>query len=90
MKHPNRMIPYLIGAAAIAAVLAGFGVPVASLAPFAIVLLCPLMMVVMMRGMGAMGAMHGREDHTGHGCEHDPAREAESSTASRKQPPRRR
>ena len=37
-----------------------------------IVLVCPLMMVFMMRGMD-----HGRvqpEDHTGHGCEHDPTR----------------
>jgi hypothetical protein len=25
-------------------------------------------------GMGGMGGMHGGEDHTGHGCEHDPAR----------------
>jgi hypothetical protein len=47
------------------------------------VLLCPLMMVVMMRGMGGMAAMHGREDHTGHGCEHDPSREAASPTSHR-------
>jgi DUF2933 family protein len=80
MKHSNRMIPYLIGAAAVAAALAAFGVPVASLAPFAIVLLCPLMMVFMMRGMGGMGAMHGREDHTGHGCEHDPTHTTASPT----------
>ena len=29
------------------------------------------MMFVMMRYMGGMG---GGEDHTGHGCEHDPIR----------------
>jgi hypothetical protein len=83
MKHSNRMSPYLIGAATMAAALIAFGAPLAALAPFAIVLLCPLMMVVMMRGMGGMGGMHGHEDHTGHGCEHDPTREAESPTSRR-------
>jgi hypothetical protein len=78
MKYSNKMLPYLIGAAAVAAALIAFGAPLASLAPFAIVLICPLMMVVMMRGMGAM---HGREDHTGHGCEHDPTRETTSPTS---------
>jgi hypothetical protein len=72
MKHSNRT-PYLIAAAAAAAALIAFGAPLAALAPFAIVLLCPLMMVVMMHGMGGK---RGSEDHTGHGCEHDPSREA--------------
>ena len=77
----NRMLPYLFGAVAVAAMLAVFGVPLGSLLPFAIVLACPLMMFVMMRGMGGM---HGAEDHTGHGCEHDPTREVElPRTASR-------
>ncbi len=80
MKHTNKMFPYLIGAAAVAAALIAFGAPLGALVPFAFVLVCPLMMVVMMRGMGGM---HGREDHTGHGCEHDPAREAELSTSGR-------
>ncbi len=83
MNHSNRMIPYMIGAAAVTAALLAFGAPLASLAPFAVVLLCPLMMVVMMRGMGGMGGMHGREDHTGHGCEHDPSREAASPSSHR-------
>ncbi len=83
MKHTNRMFPYMIGAAAVAAALIAFGAPLGALVPFAFVLICPLMMVFMMRGMGAMGGMHGREDHTGHGCEHDPTREAESSTSGR-------
>jgi hypothetical protein len=77
------MLPYLIGALAFAVVLIAFDAPVTSLAPFAIVLLCPLMMVVMMRGMGGMSGMHGREDHTGHGCEHDPTRDAGSPTSHR-------
>jgi hypothetical protein len=69
------MIPYLIAAATVAAVLALLGVPLGALVPFAIVLVCPLMMLVMMRGMSGM---HGRsEDHTGHGCEHDPSRRVE-------------
>ncbi len=91
MKHSNRMIPYLIGAAAIAAALAALGAPIASLAPFAIVLLCPLMMVVMMRGMGGMSGMSGmhggREDHTGHGCEHDPTHTTASPTNHRTDEP---
>ena len=40
----------------------------------ALVLACPLMMVFMMRGMSGS---HGSEDHTGHGCEHDPTHKAE-------------
>lgn len=83
MKHSNKMLPYLIGGAVVAAMLVALGAPLASVAPFAIVLLCPLMMVVMMRSMGGMGGMHAREDHTGHGCEHDPTHEAESPTRHR-------
>ncbi|MEO5838994.1 MAG: DUF2933 domain-containing protein [Acidimicrobiales bacterium] len=37
-----------------------------------ILAVCPLMMFFMMRSMGGMG---GGEDHTGHGCEHDPTRQ---------------
>lgn len=75
MTHSNRMLPYLLGAAVIAALLIAFGAPLASLLPFALVLACPLMMVFMMKGMAGM---HGsREDHTGHGCEHDPTNKAD-------------
>lgn len=43
--------------------------------PLLFLLACPLMMIFMMKGMAGM---HGNgEDHTGHGCEHDPARTAE-------------
>ena len=73
MQH-RRMFPYLFGAAALAAVLIAFGVPVASVLPFAVLLACPLMMVFMMRGMA--GA-HNNEDHTGHGCDHDPTSNAD-------------
>jgi len=72
MAHYNRMVPYLVGAAALAAVLGVLGIPLGTLLPFAIVLVCPLMMLVMMRGMTGM---HGGEDHTGHGCEHDSTRD---------------
>ena len=73
----NRMLPYLVGAAAVAAVLAVFGVPLGALVPFAVVLACPLMMIVMMRGMHG-----GSEDHTGHGCEHDPTRKVEPPSST--------
>ena len=83
MTHSNKILPYVVGAVALAAALIAFGAPLASLAPVGIVLLCPLMMVVMMRGMGGMGGVHDREDHTGHGCEHDPTRQTESPTSHR-------
>lgn len=72
----SKWFPYLIVAAAVAAVLIAAGVPLAAFLPFILVLACPLMMVVMMRGMGGMHGMHSGEDHTGHGCEHDPTRTA--------------
>ena len=72
MMRCNRMFPYLVGAAAVAAVLALLGVPLGAVVPFAVVLACPLMMIVMMRGMGGGG-----EDHSGHGCEHDLTRTSE-------------
>ena len=81
MTHSNRMVPWLVGAAALAALLIAVGAPLASLLPFAIVLACPLMMVFMMKGTAGM---HGGEDHTGHGCEHDPTRRTEPPTT----PPR--
>ena len=80
MTHSNRMLPYLLGAAVVAALLIAFGAPLASLLPFAIVLACPLMMVFMMKGMAGMHG--GGEDHTGHGCEHDPTRRAEPPTTT--------
>jgi hypothetical protein len=65
------MVPYLAVAAVAAAVFVAFGVPLATLVPFAIFLACPIMMFFMMRGMGHG---HSAEDHAGHGCEHDPTR----------------
>ena len=70
----SKWFPYLVLAAAAAAILIVAGVPLAAFLPFVFLLACPLMMLFMMRGMGGMGGMHGREDHTGHGCEHDPTR----------------
>lgn len=66
--HHNRMFPYLAAGAVVAAVLIAVGAPLTSLLPFVLVLACPLMMIFMMRGMAGT---RGREDHTGHGCEHD-------------------
>lgn len=81
MTHSNRMVPYMVGAATVAAVLVAFGVPFAAFLPFVILLACPLMMVVMMR---AMFGMHGgSDDHAGHGCEHDRNRHVERPTTQR-------
>ena len=81
MTYSNRMTPWLIGVAAVAAILIAIGAPLVSLLPFVIVLACPLMMLVMMRGMSGM---HGGGDHTGHGCEHDPTRKAEPPSNSQR------
>ena len=64
MSHSNRLLPYLFGAALLAAVLIAVGAPLASLLPFAVVLACPLMMLFMMKGMAGMHG--GGEDHTDH------------------------
>lgn len=74
----SQIPSYVTAGAVIAMVLAALGVPLTALIPFAVLLACPLMMILMMRGMGGM---HGQgEDHSGHGCEHDPTRSAGSSS----------
>ena len=66
MCQKARTSTYLmLGIAGLALALA-FGINPGFLLLLAI---CPLMMFFMMRSMGGMG---GSEDHTGHGCEHDP------------------
>ena len=79
MKHSNRLILYMIGAAVFAVVMLAFGAPRISLAPLLFVVVCPLMMFMMMRGMSRMSGKDTPEDHTGHGCEHDPIRESLTS-----------
>lgn len=71
----SKWFPYLLLAAAAVAIGIAAGAPLASFLPYLLVLACPLMMVVMMRGMGGMHH-GGAEDHTGHGCEHDPTHTA--------------
>jgi len=69
-----RSLPmYVIAGAAVALVAFVAGVPLASLLPFAIILVCGLMMFFMMRNMGSVhgGGEDRREhkdsdDHTGH------------------------
>lgn len=78
MRNTDRMLQMLLGGAALAVVAVALGVPLGWLWPLAIVIACPLMMLLMMRAMPGMHGMHGgAEDHAGHaghGCEHDPAR----------------
>ncbi len=80
MKHSNRMTTYLIGAAVLAVVMIAFGAPGISVVPLLFVLVCPLMMFMMMRGMNSKD---GHEDHTGHGCEHDPTRKSDTTAGHR-------
>jgi choline-glycine betaine transporter len=72
MTHTNRIGPWALAAAAFAVVLVALGLPAATLLPVAILIACPLMMIVMMGGMA--GSASGEEDHRGHGCEHDATR----------------
>ncbi len=80
MKHSNRMTLYLIGAAVLAVAMLAFGAPGISLAPLLFVVVCPLMMFFMMRGMSGNG---GHEDHTGHGSEHEPTRKSDTAAGHR-------
>ena len=67
MKNRN----YGLYAVAIAIVVVGAiwaGLPISTLAVFGLVLVCPLMMFAMMRGMGGsggMGGMHGGGERDG-------------------------
>jgi hypothetical protein len=78
MQH-DRMPTYLLAAAAIACALVIAGLPLAAFLPYALLLTCPLMMILMMRGIGA--SHRSSQDHTGHGCEHDPTRKAQPPTS---------
>jgi len=69
MNH-NRMHMYLLGAAAIAAVLVIAKVPLAGILPFGLLFGCALMMFFMMKGMGPMSA---KEDHRRQDVDHGPA-----------------
>ena len=70
MCHGNRKSTYvMLGAAGLALALA-FAFDI-SPAYVLILAVCPLMMFFMMRSMAGKS---GAEDHTGHGCEHDPSR----------------
>jgi amino acid permease len=50
----SKWLPCLLLAAATAAILMVAGVSLASFLPFVVALACPLMMLVMMRGMAGM------------------------------------
>ena len=66
MKNRN----YALYAVALAIVVVGAlwaGLPVASLAFFGFLLVCPLMMFFMMRGMHGGQDSHGSQDGHGHG-----------------------
>jgi hypothetical protein len=75
--HGTHMRYLLVAAGALVVGLLVAGTPLQSLLPFVLLLACPLMMIVMMRGMG------GRAGHGGvHG--HDSAaRERDDANADR-------
>ncbi len=77
------MFFYLFGVVVVVVVFIVVGVLFVMMLLFAFVLFCPIMMFMMMRGMS--GGMHDNsEDHTGHGCEHDPTRQPVSTSAPRR------
>ena len=61
IKHTLIMLACCLVPVALFAVVAGAGINLGGILPFAIVLLCPLMMFLMMRGMG-----HDHSSHSGH------------------------
>lgn len=79
MKLSNRMIACLMGAVVVVAVLVAVGASRLLALPL-LLIACPLMMFMMMRGMSHTDTI---EDHTGHGCEHDLTRTTETPTGRR-------
>ena len=72
--HGTHMRYLLVAAGALVVGLLVAGTPLQSLLPFVLLLACPLMMIVMMRGMGGHGGEHG-DDST--------ARERDDANADR-------
>jgi hypothetical protein len=69
--HGQHMKYLLVAAGALVVGLLAAGSPLQSILPFLLLLACPLMMVVMMRGMGGHGG-HGA-DHSTTARDHDDA-----------------
>ena len=59
----SRIPMYVVAAAVLAVALSVAGVPFTRLLPFAVILVCPLMMIFMMRGHGNHGG-HSDSGHT--------------------------
>ena len=59
--HGKTMRYVLVAAAALVAGLLLAGSPVQAVLPFLLLLACPLMMIVMMRGMGGHGDGHSHD-----------------------------
>jgi len=76
--HGTRMRYLLVAAGALVVGLLAAGTPVRSLLPLLLLLACPLMMVIMMRGMGGHGSHDG-----GTKGEADPNRARDDATAGR-------
>lgn len=74
--HGKHMRYVAVAAGGLVVGLLAAGTSVQALLPFLMLLACPLMMVLMMRGMGGHGS-----GGTGHG--HDPASDRDDATVGR-------
>jgi hypothetical protein len=80
--HTNHLKHMFLGGAAILSVLVVVGVPLASAAPYALALACPLMMIFMMAGMKHGGNDQGTDQSAEPAHHHDDQPEPHPSAHS--------
>ncbi len=86
VKHSLLLLACCLIPLALFAVVAGAGVSLGGLLPFAVALLCPLMMFFMMRGVGHDHSGHqaaGDGDAASESCHGEPATQVEPAASRR-------
>jgi hypothetical protein len=82
--HGKTMTYVLVAGAALVAGLLLAGSPVQALLPFVLLLACPLMMIVMMRGMGGHGDGHSNDAGPTESIGHDHSGELKPPVSDRR------